>query len=173
VSNLLEKKTKIIPDPDEIDNKPIPISIPYSHNIATFIIGKIFENKKLSEIAGKNGVPDLPTIFGWMHKHKEFRQAYDVARESQALLASEEIYELSRLAMSLTKDEVPAAKLKFDILKFIAERNDRDRYAQAPSKQAADSGTTIVINTGISKDASDTRTVNDLILDIKEEHSGN
>lgn len=164
-------KPKFLPDLDEMekdDLKPIPIEIPYSVNIARHIIGKIFEGKKLTDLAGKGGVPSLASIFGWMKSHPDFREAYDTAREAQALLASEEIVELNRTITSIDVKETPIYKLKFDILKFIAERNDRDRYAQAPPKAEGDKGTTIVINTGIQKDTSDTRTIEDLKAEMRE-----
>lgn len=163
----------LLPDISETEKDlvPIPVNIPYTYQMAEHIIAGIFDGKKLTDMAGKHGVPNLSTIFGWMRKNPDFREAYDVALKAQALLAAEEILELNRISADLSKEEVPAYKLKFDILKFIAERNDRDRYAASKPKEDTDSGTTIVINTGIKKEE-DTRTVNDLIIEMKQEGEG-
>lgn len=162
-----------LPDIAEADDKPIPlpVQIPYSFEMAEFIIGKIFDGQKLSSFAGENGIPKLSTIFGWMRKQPDFKEAYEVALKAQAMLAAEDIIDMARYADGLTKDEVPAHKLKFDVLKFIAERNDKERYAQSPPKQDANNGVTIVIDTGVKRNDNDTRTVQDLIVEMREDSS--
>lgn len=162
-----------LPDISETE-RPIPlkVEIPYSFEMAEFIIGKIFDKQKLSDIAGQNGIPNLSTIFGWMRKQPDFKEAYEVALKAQAMLAAEDIIDMSRYVDGLTKDEVPAHKLKFDVLRFIAERNDKERYAQSPPKQEQNSGATIVINTGVRRNESDTRTVEDLVIEMKKSHEG-
>ena len=171
--HALARATHLLPDIEDAE-KPIPlkVEIPYSFQMAEFIITNIFEQKRLSDIAGKNGIPSLSTIFGWMRKHPDFKEAYEVALKAQALLAAEDIIEMSRYADGLLKDEVPAHKLKFEVLKFIAERNDKERYASAPPKQEQNSGATIVINTGVTKNPNDTRTVEDLVVEMKKSHEG-
>lgn len=167
-------RPEYLPSIEEADERPVPIKvdIPYSFQMAEHIISKIFDGKKLSDIAGKFGVPNLSTIFGWMRRQPDFKEAYDVALKAQAMLAAEEILELSRYASTLDAKEVSAHKLKFDVLKFIAERNDKERYAVSPPKKDENSGATIVINTGVVRDTSDTRTVEDLVLEMKKSNEG-
>ena len=148
---------------------PLKVKVPYSYELGSLIISKIFEGGKLSEICGRHGIPSIATVFAWMHHVPEFREAYDVTRESLALLASEDIQELARTSRYMDRNEVPAAKLRFDVLKFIAERNDRTRYAVQPPKDDIDSGVTIVIDTGTRKDPTDSRTVSDLVREMRED----
>ena len=170
--HALAKATHLLPDIEDAE-KPIPlkVEIPYSFQMAEFIISKIFDKQKLSDIAGQNGIPNLSTIFGWMRKQPDFKEAYEVALKAQAMLAAEDMIDMSRYADGLTNYEVPAHKLKFEVLKFIAERNDKERYAQSPPKQEQNSGVTIVIDTGVKRNDNDTRTIQDLIVEMREDSS--
>ena len=60
-------------------------------------------------------------------------------------------------------------KLAFEAYKLIAERSDRERYAPPTSSNSGGAGgVTININTGVDSKDRDTRTLNEVMEDLRK-----
>lgn len=142
--------------------------IPYSLPLAELIIEKVLEGKTLTSVCSLDGMPKIRDVYMWLRQHEDFKEMYDYALKAKALYAMDKIEDIAEESRYATKDEVPGMKLAFDGYKFIAERHDRTRYGVQEAKSSG--GNTIIINTGINPDPNDTRTVHDLILEMREDN---
>lgn len=146
-------------------------TIPFSIPLANLILQKIFEGKRLSQVANMDGMPNIRTIYSWLRTNQEFALEYEEALKVKGLYAFDAIEEIADLARYAHKDEVPGLKTSLDAYKFIAERSDRSRYGPPTSSQGS-SGVTIQINTGVSSDpdTKDTRTYEEVIRDLRKQN---
>lgn len=143
--------------------------IPYSLPLAELIIEKVLEGKTLTSVCSLDGMPKVRDVYMWLRQHEDFKEMYDYALKAKALYAMDKIEDIAEESRYATKDEIPGMKLAFEGYKLIAERHDRTRYGAQEAK--AQGGNTIIINTGINPDPNDTRTVNDLILEMQSDSS--
>lgn len=169
-SDTLREMKSLLRDESESRSKANSLlslkdSIPYSPGLANLIIDKVLEGKRLTQVAALDGIPSIKVIYRWLRQHTDFREAYDYALSAKGLYAMDKVEELSEMAVHAAKDEVSSLRLAMDGYRFIAERHDRVRYGVTPPK--ADSGNTIIINTGIERDHDDSRTVSELIVEMQ------
>ena len=143
--------------------------IPYSLPLAKLIIEKIYEGKRLTSICSTPGFPQLMDIFLWLDQYPEFKSLYDTALKVKGLYSFDAIEKLAEEARYADKSEVPGMKLAFEAYKLIAERSDRERYAPPTSSNSGGAGgVTININTGVDSKDRDTRTLNEVMEDLRK-----
>ena len=70
----------------------------YSPEIARTICYRLIEGESLRRICSDAGMPGKATVFRWIARHKEFRDRYIGARDSQAEGLGEEMFEILRYA---------------------------------------------------------------------------
>lgn len=121
---------------------------PYSKVIAAQICQKLTEGNSLTKIGAMTGFPPTYIIYYWARQHKEFKLDMSVARKDRA-----EYYADQALDIALSteeKDDVPAAKLQVDTLKWAAQAGSPDDFAGKPQGNV-DGPTTVVIVTGVPR----------------------
>jgi hypothetical protein len=105
-----------------------PLSVMYSDEKATAIVDHFTEGKSLFRISHEAGMPSYGTILRWLHGNKPFRDRLNAAREVRAIHFEEQALDAAENVSD--KDEVPAARLKFDAMKWAAEVNDAARFGK-------------------------------------------
>lgn len=106
-----------------------------NEEVQTYIVDLFTEGRSLRKIAAMEGTPSEAQIYRLYRDNEVFRERIQKARIARALQAEEEIEELGETAASLGKDEVPGARLAFDIHRFRAEVNDPSTYAKRQTIQ--------------------------------------
>ena len=125
------------------DHKP---HVYYSEDLAEYILNE-FATKKLSEICNSPGMPTPTTVHKWMRENKLFRDRFQTMRMVKALVHEEQALEAAESAFH--KDDVPAARLKFDAHKWAAEINDPGTYGKKTTIEGnPDKPLTFIIQSG-------------------------
>ena len=149
----------------DFEKFPVPVTIPFSTEMASFILNKITEGETLTSVCMRDGVPSVGQVLRWMKEHKDFGEEYEMAREAQALIAHDKIVDIAHASVGAHKDNVAGLKLSFDANKFLAEKNDKKRYAKEGNSKGS-GGTYIQINTGVSVDGNDERDFKDIVKEV-------
>jgi len=120
----------------------------YTPKWGELICELIAEGNSLVKICKMSGMPTYSAIARWRSQDNDFGAAYDKARVMRAEIMHDTI--MDEVDELLDKDDVPAAKLKFDKLKYLAGVNDPDRFGNK-LKHSGDEKQPIkfVIDTGI------------------------
>jgi hypothetical protein len=103
--------------------------------VQTYIVDLFTEGHSLRKIAAMEGSPTEAQIYRLYRDNEVFRERIQKARITRALQAEEAIEELGETAASLGKDDVPGARLAFDIHRFRAEVNDPATYGKKQTIQ--------------------------------------
>lgn len=103
-------------------------SVLYSEPIATQIVDFYVEGRSLYEISRESSMPSYGSILRWLKNNSQFLKRIQEARVIRAL----HFEEMARdAAMDVAdKDDVPAARLKFDAMKWSAEVSDAATYGK-------------------------------------------
>ena len=132
----------------------------YSTMLADHICGMIREGKTLQDICRQPDMPSINRIYGWLNIHPDFKRRYQMARRDRA-----DHFHDKALDIALNvghKDDVPAAKLAVDTLKWAAEKANPEQYGQKTEvKQTSAQSVTITLHTGVL----DTKMPEDIIVD--------
>lgn len=83
--------------------------------------------------------------------HPELRIRYEQARLQRADAYHDKALTLAT-DRTLTKDDVPRAKLEIDTLKWAAEKADPDRYGNRKEALVTSQPSVIILNTGIDRE---------------------
>ena len=126
----------------------------YSPLLAKAFCARIAEGATLKEVCAEPGMPTIHQVQQWRMHSDEFENLYEKARQARAELLHDEVLETSREPM--LKDDVPAAKLKTDNLKWSAEKSDPNRFGNRREEKES-APTTIVIETGIRRKGDEER----------------
>jgi len=102
----------------------------------------------LHAIAAMDGMPSYGMILRWVKEDAGLRQALEGARVVRALHFEEEALRAAEAAID--KDDVPAARLKFDGYVWGAKVNNPDRYGNKTQLSGdPDRPLTFNISTGV------------------------
>jgi len=132
---------------------PVPIlhlhhrSMPYDEHIASHIIAAITEGHSITSICKNDKMPSAGTIGRWRVENPEFDEAVKKARAIRAECYHDKIVESTDEVYDWK--EIPAAKLHFDKLKWLAAVNDPKTFAASKSEKSAVSAGQVIIDTGI------------------------
>jgi hypothetical protein len=117
--------------------------------IQAMICDMIVKGESLTSICS---MPDFPSMGAVYLNRRWFPEFDDRIRDAYRIRA-EMFHDLAiTTAMEVTnKEDVPAAKLKVDTLKWAAEKGDRSRFGSTEQVSGQQGGIQIIIDTGINK----------------------
>lgn len=125
----------------------------YTLEMSSAICALVREGQTYKQIALMEDLPNLHQIYAWRNKFPEFDRDLKQARKDRADyhfdMASQELED----GANLDKDEVAAAKFRFDGHLKLAEKGNQDDYGKKTHITGNTGGgaTLIVINTGINR----------------------
>lgn len=109
------------------------VSIFYTPELAERIYDMYVGGMSLHAISCEDGLPSYGSILRWFKEKAEFRELIENGRALRALHHEEEA--LRHAESAFDKDDVPAARLKFDAHVWAAEVNDPSRYGKKTTVQ--------------------------------------
>jgi hypothetical protein len=152
-------KTGDIIDTLSVDKHNIIPKNTYSPMKADIICNLVREGVTLANICKRKDMPSSTLVYHWLATRADFKHKYMEARKQRA-----EVFHDKALEVALTpmmKDEVPAAKLAVDTLKWAAEKNDPDRFGKKDTVEHTGQAINITLHTGVL----DTPSPVDIIVD--------
>lgn len=139
-----------------IDLKRAPVPASFNQVIADILVQEIEEGKTLSKALRDlrkedPSIPSYSTILQWAEADHAFGDRLTRARRARAEMTHDKIVEYAdeMATGNLTKGQVDALNQAATLLKWSAEKSDPIRFGGG--KEAADRGTTIIIQTGIDR----------------------
>lgn len=99
----------------------------YSEKTADAICERIATGESLRAICAENGMPGLSTVFGWLDKHKYFRNKCAHAREVQADVMADMVLDT---AISCTAASAIADKVKISAFQWRAAKLKPKSYGE-------------------------------------------
>lgn len=99
----------------------------YTLPLCDYICDLIRNGKTLKAIGEMDNMPSAARIYSWESIYPEFKLRIQAARKQRAETFADKALEIA-LTPNLSKDQVPAAKLAVDTLKWRAEKADPDNY---------------------------------------------
>ena len=137
-----------------------PVIHTYNLMIADHICSLVRSGSSLVDIARQKDMPSINRIYSWLQMYPEFKKRYQAARKDRADYYHDQA--LDRALSVSHKDDVPAAKLAVDTLKWAAEKANPENYGQKTEvKQTGGQSITISLQTGVL----DTPKPADIIVD--------
>ena len=143
--------------------KDIANKYTFNDAVAMDIIELVRRGYTLSKIADLEDRPPLEVIRFWRSAHPFFKKHLDLAKQDAAEGYADKIHQMAEeMAEGATKDEVNSKNAAINAYKWLAEKNDPDRYAKkSETKHVGDMAPAVInINTGI------TRTTDKTLADI-------
>jgi len=164
---------------DHTKHLPSP-TVPFSEELADIICQKIAEGETITQIS-KNYVDlDLPsfnTIARWRRSYPDFDKAINLAFQDRAHVYHDKLIDTADpknddgSSKHLSKDEIPAARLKMDAYKWAAEKGNQSAFGnQTKIVGDASAPLQLIIDTGVPLPDSETQTTQ-YPKDITPEHT--
>lgn len=85
----------------------------YSDKLAISICRRIAGGESLNKICAVSGMPVKATVVGWTFKHEDFYEHYARAREVQAQLLADEIFDIADGEGDVQRDRLRADTRKW------------------------------------------------------------
>ena len=123
----------------------------YTAELGAKIVLEYTEGKNIQQIAKSVGYP-AGSIYSWMRTRTDFRDLMKGARESRAFHFEEKAIQAAEDAKGDSSEEVAAQRLKSETYKWAAEVNNRETFGRQVKSVGEVGPTTIIINTGISRE---------------------
>jgi hypothetical protein len=122
----------------------------YSRAFAERVCDYLMNGKSLTKICKLQGMPSYSTICYWRANNVDFDNMLKKAKQFRA----EQFRDLieDSLAEAIDKDDIPAAKLAFDKLKYLASVDDPDTFGKKTNNGGGDTNIQVVIDTGIRRE---------------------
>jgi hypothetical protein len=125
----------------------------FSQMYADLICTKMLEGRTLTQVCEMQGMPPRTTVSRWRSMYPEFEQQIRIAQKMAAEKYHDDVAHSVEEEKELGKDLVPAAKMAFDKRKWLAEKNDPDRYGPRTKVSGdVEQPITVVVDTGIRRD---------------------
>lgn len=132
----------------EHEPRDIAISSDYSLAIVDILCDGVREGLNLRELLKEPNMPSIGKVYAWMALHPEFKTRYKEARKQRADLYFDNAIDLAMTPRG--KDDVPAAKLAVDTLKWAAEKSNPELYGKVDDKGVkTETKVNIILNTGV------------------------
>ena len=126
----------------------------YNPALGGAIASEVAGGSALSTLSKKHEwAPPYAVIARWLVTIPEFKSMIDQAVKDRALVHLEDVLTTAADTydrMKNSEDEIAAAKLKVEALKFMSEKGDPDRYGKG--KGSVEANVQIVIDTGIRRE---------------------
>lgn len=126
--------------------------LPYSPAWGDVVAEHYQMGMSMREIAALPGMPNEASLYAWMRGNPGFAEIMHAAKKSRALAAENEAVDVARSVKD--KADVPAARLKTDVARWVAAVNDPDRYGNKTQVSGdPDKPVRWVVVTGVPKPA--------------------
>lgn len=102
----------------------------YDPEVGDAICERIALGEPLTRICQEPGMPSGGTVFGWLRRHEDFRDAYRLAREVQGHAMADRILEVIEEAEPAT---VALARLRADNLRWLAAKLAPGAFGPSPT----------------------------------------
>lgn len=127
---------------------------PYSTAVARIISQEIRKGETLISLSKKPGFPSRTILYKWRDEHEEFRNMLDSATLDRADNHIEEIIDLAKKAPTLDPKEVAGMKLAVETRKWLAEKDNPEKYGSKTKVIGGDSAPLVInVVTGIDREA--------------------
>jgi hypothetical protein len=143
-----------VPDKLPADIPPVALPPPvkalalYSEALKETILDHYIQGTSIRKIAALPGMPSYGTLLRWVQHHDGFRAALADAAKARALHFADEA--LDEAMGALGKDDAPAARLKFEALRWRAETEDPMKYGKRTTVAGdPDRPVVFVVRTGV------------------------
>jgi hypothetical protein len=131
------EQAALAPPPRPKDPRNPGRTTKYTPETVETICERLGEGESLTEICADLHMPSMRSVTGWLRRYPEFRQAYMIARRTQADRIFDEVREVARAA---TPKDVSVARLNMDALRWQAAQLWPRRYGyydvEEPEPQA-------------------------------------
>lgn len=123
---------------------------PYTVAQAQEILSRIVCGESVTSIAKDPTMPSYGVIMSWKIRFPDFGEMY---RKAWSMRADRYVDKLEDVIETTTeRDEVPAAKLKVDGYKWLAEKADPSRFGSKQEVSHTGGAVNIVVHTGINRE---------------------
>jgi len=125
----------------------------YTVELSDAIAGLVREGHTYKKISEMDGMPSIHTLYVWRDAYPDFKKKIDSARKDRADRYYERAVEVLEDPHINTKDDVPAAKFRFDGYMKLAEKGNPSEYGQQ-TKVIGDASAPlqIIVQTGILRE---------------------
>lgn len=121
----------------------------YNPIFVDLIAQKIAEGGSLTKICKEPGMPSYATVCRWRRLHPEIEESFRKAREDRAEYLRDLVFDE---AFAADEDNLGAQKLRVDALKWLAGKDDPNKYEAKPDKMQVNvTPSVIMVQTGISR----------------------
>lgn len=124
----------------------------YNEIYRDLIANHIAAGKTITEICKLPGFPSSSILARWRAQHEDFNEAILAARKMRAEHYADKIAESLEETKELDKEQVPAEKLYYDKLKWLAEKNNPAEYgSKVVHAGDSDNPLQLIVDTGIDR----------------------
>lgn len=131
----------------------------FDFDFAKQVLELVRKGRTLEEIGDTDGFPPVEVLLYWRSIHPVWKGLLKEAERDRANHYHDQIVRIADEvnAIAPDKDTLAAKKLAVDSYKWAAEKGDPDKYGKkTETKHSGEVGaTTIIVNTGISRDVRD------------------
>lgn len=141
-------------DTGEVLNDLVPTDMDkykFNYDMAQLICQKIREGATLKSIGDDPTLPSLTVIHYWRRSNPTFDDEIKLARKDRAEYFHDKVLQIAGEVVD--KDDVAVAKFKADQYKWAAEKGDPSSYGNKIEHTGSNVAPTLVVVTGISRDA--------------------
>jgi hypothetical protein len=127
----------------------------FDYNTALLICQEVAKGRSIASIGNDPEFPPLHVINHWLRSDRMFREEMGLARKARAEYYHDQLAAITENAVNLvySKDEAPVVKLASDNLKWLAEKNNPERYGPKVVHEGSTEKPIVmrVIDTGIRR----------------------
>ena len=122
----------------------------YTPSVGREIVQRVREGDPITAIGRREGCPPTSVLYSWIRLYPDFKEAIDLAKKERAEIYRDKIAESSE--DTIEKEDVAAEKLRFDQLKWLAEKADPQQYGnQTKITGDLNAPLTLIVDTGIRR----------------------
>jgi hypothetical protein len=114
----------------------------YHEDIGLAICDRLVEGEAIARICAEPGMPPVTTVYWWLKTHPDFAELYRAARDIQAHVKFDQVWEEARTA---TPQTAFLAKVRIQALQWQAAKLAPRVYGPRPEEAPATPGLTVVI----------------------------
>ena len=142
--NSLSQSLGLVP---RNDVAPLRVIRDYSIELVEQITDYFISGYSMKDISLLQGMPSTSTMLRWLKQFPEFQKRMTEAREIRGLALEDRLANL--INPNIHKDDVPAHRLAFDQLAWLAEKNNPKVFGKKVEVGGGGAPIQIVVNTGV------------------------
>lgn len=136
--------------------KPAPNEYVFDYKKAMYMCQLVSEGWSIKKVSELPTMPDLHVLNSWIRRHEMLRIELDLARKMRGEYYHDEVADIAQKAKDgefVDRQELAGAKLAVDQFKWLAEKNNPERYASKVTHEGSQEKPIVmrVINTGINR----------------------